>query len=142
MNRTELNRDKGVLFNSVFRFKTVQTDSHFQKPNIYQFNTVLAKTKSNRTMPTSSPKVIYGKAWCSLFFAIVWIVWEIRNGQVFRGKEADFALAVDTMKFRFFFFETADLLITGHKRPTKENKKARETAQANATENRAGEQTR
>ncbi|KAK2662917.1 hypothetical protein Ddye_001491 [Dipteronia dyeriana] len=32
------------------------------------------------------PKNSYARAWCLLFFAIVWIVWEVRNRMVFNGK--------------------------------------------------------
>ncbi|KAK3193125.1 hypothetical protein Dsin_024435 [Dipteronia sinensis] len=46
------------------------------------------------------PKRIHAKAWSSLFFATVWTVWKARNGMVFRGKEVDFIVAANMVKFR------------------------------------------
>ena len=35
------------------------------------------------------------RAWYLLFYALVWTIWEVRNGVVFNGKSACLSLALD-----------------------------------------------
>ncbi|KAK3231552.1 hypothetical protein Dsin_003433 [Dipteronia sinensis] len=46
------------------------------------------------------PEFKHERAWCSLFFTIVWTIWEYRNQLVFEGKEPIFQQATDLVKFR------------------------------------------
>ena len=41
-----------------------------------------------------------GRAWNSLFFAVVWSVWEVRNNLVFKEVQPDFCCVVDSVRFR------------------------------------------
>ncbi|KAK2651418.1 hypothetical protein Ddye_011274 [Dipteronia dyeriana] len=45
-------------------------------------------------------KKVSMRAWTSMFFAIVWTIWESRNNKVFRSVEAVFENAMDLVKFR------------------------------------------
>ncbi|KAK3219658.1 hypothetical protein Dsin_013628 [Dipteronia sinensis] len=40
------------------------------------------------------------RVWNMVFFVVVWMIWEFRNQKVFKEKEADLMLAVDTINFR------------------------------------------
>ncbi|KAK2652020.1 hypothetical protein Ddye_011876 [Dipteronia dyeriana] len=40
------------------------------------------------------------RAWFVLFFTVCWTIWENRNVVVFVGKEANFSMALDMIKFR------------------------------------------
>ncbi|KAK3206946.1 hypothetical protein Dsin_020992 [Dipteronia sinensis] len=40
------------------------------------------------------------RAWCSLFYAVVWTFWESRNIKFFEGNEASISSAADLVKFR------------------------------------------
>ena len=40
------------------------------------------------------------RVWVSLFFAVTWMIWEVRNGKVFKNKEASLSKAMDMVKFR------------------------------------------
>ena len=46
------------------------------------------------------PKARQGRAWNSLFFAIVWTIWESRNHLVFSNSDKGIVQAVDIIKFR------------------------------------------
>ncbi|KAK3206963.1 hypothetical protein Dsin_021009 [Dipteronia sinensis] len=46
------------------------------------------------------PKSNSLRAWCSMFYAIVWTVWEFRNTCLFEGRSISFASASDLIKFR------------------------------------------
>ena len=40
------------------------------------------------------------RVWDTLFFAVVWTIWESRNEVVFRDSQVDLCKALDTIKFR------------------------------------------
>jgi hypothetical protein len=46
------------------------------------------------------PSLDRKRAWNVLFFAVIWTIWESRNGVVFRSSQACIGLALDTIKFR------------------------------------------
>ncbi|KAK3204429.1 hypothetical protein Dsin_018475 [Dipteronia sinensis] len=46
------------------------------------------------------PRKKYDRAWNSLFCAITWTVWEVRNNLLFKGKQVSISLATDLVKFR------------------------------------------
>ena len=46
------------------------------------------------------PSVSRKRVWNTLFFAVIWTIWEVRNEVVFRRKDADFSVALDSIKFR------------------------------------------
>ncbi|KAK3188957.1 hypothetical protein Dsin_028518 [Dipteronia sinensis] len=41
-----------------------------------------------------------GRAWGTLFFVIVWTVWETRNNLIFKGTQPNLAQSIDLVKFR------------------------------------------
>ena len=47
-----------------------------------------------------SPSRSSRRAWTTLFFAIVWTIWDFRNNKIFKDKEASLFLASDTVLFR------------------------------------------
>ncbi|KAK0607597.1 hypothetical protein LWI29_017220 [Acer saccharum] len=49
---------------------------------------------------TLCPSRDSGRAWSTLFFAVVWTIWEVRNHKVFSDAEPDFSIAMDTIQFR------------------------------------------
>ena len=57
-----------------------------------------------RGWPGLCPRFESSKAWNTLFFAIVWTVWELRNQLIFRGKAASVPLAVDMVGFRIVWW--------------------------------------
>ncbi|KAK3200592.1 hypothetical protein Dsin_024007 [Dipteronia sinensis] len=46
------------------------------------------------------PKKESERTWVSLFFTVVWTIWEAMNGKVFKNEEASSVKAVDMVKFR------------------------------------------
>ena len=46
------------------------------------------------------PAVKNERAWLSLFSAVVWTVWEVRNQKVFEDKDPVFSVAQDMVHFR------------------------------------------
>ncbi|KAK2657188.1 hypothetical protein Ddye_010240 [Dipteronia dyeriana] len=44
------------------------------------------------------------RAWCSMFFVIVWTIWECRNGLIFKEKEPDLSQAADLVKFKIVWW--------------------------------------
>ncbi|KAK3231468.1 hypothetical protein Dsin_003349 [Dipteronia sinensis] len=46
------------------------------------------------------PKRKYERAWISVFFAVTWTTWEIRNAKVFTEAEASLPKAMDLVRFR------------------------------------------
>ncbi|KAK3227433.1 hypothetical protein Dsin_007295 [Dipteronia sinensis] len=47
-----------------------------------------------------SPSNQHNRAWNSLFFAVVWSIWETRNSKVFNNGEATVCLAADSVKLK------------------------------------------
>ncbi|KAK3198663.1 hypothetical protein Dsin_022078 [Dipteronia sinensis] len=46
------------------------------------------------------PKRKYERAWISVFFAVTWTTWEIRNAKVFTEAEASLPKTIDLVRFR------------------------------------------
>ncbi|KAK2652379.1 hypothetical protein Ddye_012235 [Dipteronia dyeriana] len=46
------------------------------------------------------PVVRCVRAWCTLFYAVSWTIWEFRNNLIFKGIDANVAMAVDIVKHR------------------------------------------
>ena len=46
------------------------------------------------------PSMSRRRAWNTLFFAVIWSIWECRNEVVFCGKVMDLGVILDTIKFR------------------------------------------
>ncbi|KAK3193617.1 hypothetical protein Dsin_024927 [Dipteronia sinensis] len=50
------------------------------------------------------PSRLMERAWCSMFFTVVWTIWECRNQLIFEGKEPEVSQAADLVKFRIVWW--------------------------------------
>ncbi|KAK2659387.1 hypothetical protein Ddye_005920 [Dipteronia dyeriana] len=46
------------------------------------------------------PSLNRKRVWNTLFFAIVWTIWEAHNNEVFKDKAANLSVSLDSVKFR------------------------------------------